>query len=112
MSLLTDDVEWAMPPNPTTGLEASERRGRVEIAAGQRERIDAGHQGPGSNTTHTISTIFIRFDDDDVATSQSSFLFWGDTATMPVLRSMGRYVDTFRRTGDGWKLARRVITFA
>ena len=101
VSLLTDDVVWAMPPNPTTGLEASERRGRVEIAAGQRERIDAGHQGPGSNTTHTISTIFIRFDDDDVATSQSSFLF-----------SMGRYVDTFRRTGDGWKLARRVITFA
>jgi ketosteroid isomerase-like protein len=111
VSLLTDDIVWAMPANPSIGLAGSERRGRDEIAAGQRERMDAGHQGPGSGTMHTISTIAITFDGDDSATANSSFAYWGDTATAPVVRSMGRYVDTFRHTASGWKLARREITF-
>lgn len=111
VSLLTDDIVWAMPPNPTIGLAASERHGHDEIAAGQRERIAAGHQGPGANTMHMISTVSIAFDSDDVATARSSFTFWGDTTTAPVVRSAGRYVDTLRRTADGWKLARRTITF-
>jgi uncharacterized protein (TIGR02246 family) len=111
VSLLTDDIVWAMPANPAIGLAGSERRGREQIAVGQRERMDAGQQGPGSNTTHTISTISIRFEDDAAATSHSSFVYWADTATAPVVRSMGRYVDTFRRVDGGWKLARRVITF-
>ena len=111
VSLLTDDVVWAMPANPAIGLAGSERRGRDEIAVGQRERIDARHQGPGSNTTHTISTISVHFVDDDEVTSHSSFVYWADTATAPVVRSMGRYVDTFRRINGRWKLARRVITF-
>jgi hypothetical protein len=46
VELLTDDVVWAMPANPAVGLEASERRGDTEIAAGQRERVGAGLQGP------------------------------------------------------------------
>jgi uncharacterized protein (TIGR02246 family) len=111
VSLMTDDIVWAMPPNPTIGLEGSERRGRDEIAAGQRERIEAGVQGPGSNTLHAVSTISVRFDGDDAATSHASFSYWADTTTAPVVRSMGRYADTFRRTEHGWKLARRVITF-
>ena len=109
--LLTDDIAWAMPANPTIGLAGSERRGHDEIAAGQRERIEAGHQGPGSNTMHTISTVSIRFVDDDAATAVSSFLYWADTTTAPAVRSMGRYVDELRRTSEGWKLARREITF-
>jgi uncharacterized protein (TIGR02246 family) len=111
VSLLTDDVVWAMPPNPAIGLAGSERRGHDEIATGQRERMEAGLQGPGSNTLHTISTISVRFDDDAAATSRSSFVYWADTVTAPAVRSIGRYVDTFRRTDAGWKLARRVITF-
>lgn len=110
-SLLTDDVVWTMPANPSIGLASSERRGHDEIAAGQRERMDAGHQGPGSNTMHTISTISIAFDGDDSATSHSTFAYWGDTVTAPVVRSLGRYVDTFRRTDSGWRLARREIIF-
>jgi 3-phenylpropionate/cinnamic acid dioxygenase small subunit len=111
VSLLTDDIVWSMPPNPAIGLAASERRGRDDIAAGQRDRSAAGLQGPGSNTLHTISTISVRFDSDDAATAHSYFSFWGDTSTTPVVRSIGRYEDSFRRTPDGWRLARRVITF-
>jgi len=111
VSLLTDDVVWAMPANPAIGLAGSERRGRDEIATGQRERMAAGQQGPASNTTHTISTVSIRFEDDDVAISRSSFVYWADTATAPVVRSMGRYADMFRRSDGRWMLARREITF-
>jgi 3-phenylpropionate/cinnamic acid dioxygenase small subunit len=111
VSLLTDDIVWAMPANPTIGLAASERHGHGEIAAGQRDRIAGGLQGPGSNTMHMISTVSVSFDSDDVATVRSYFTFWGDTTTAPVVRSAGRYVDTLRRTPGGWKLARRSITF-
>lgn len=111
ISLLTDDIVWSMPSNPAIGLPASERHGHDDIAAGQRERIAAGHQGAGSNTLHMISTISVRFQSDDAAIAHSYFTFWGDTATTPVVRSMGRYEDSLRRTPDGWKLARRIITF-
>jgi hypothetical protein len=38
-------------------------------------------------------------------------MFYGDTTTAPAVRLMGLYHDTFRRTDEGWKLARREITF-
>jgi 3-phenylpropionate/cinnamic acid dioxygenase small subunit len=111
VSLLTEDVLWAMPPNPVIGLAASERHGHDEIAAGQRERIAAGLQGTGSNTMHMISTVSVAFDGDDAATARSYFMFWSDTATDPTITSIGRYLDALRRTPDGWKLAQRTITF-
>jgi 3-phenylpropionate/cinnamic acid dioxygenase small subunit len=112
VQLLTDDIVWAMPANPTIDLPASERRGHDEIAAGQRERIAAGLQGVGSNTMHTVTTTSITFSSDELATARSSFVFWTSTATSPTATSMGRYVDTFVATDAGWKLARREITFA
>jgi ketosteroid isomerase-like protein len=110
--LLADDVVWAMPENPAVGLAASERRGRDEIATGQRDRIAAGLQGPGSNTMHLVTTTSVALSDDgSTAVARSCFQYWADTTTAPVVRNVGRYVDDFRRTDAGWKLARRTITF-
>ena len=112
VALLTDDVVWAMPANPTIGLAASERRGREEIGRGQRERMAAGHQGPGSNTMHVVTTIAVDVaTDGDWAVAESYFQYWGDTATAPEIRNLGRYRDELRRTDEGWKLARRSISF-
>jgi len=112
VALLTDDVVWAMPANPTIGLTASERRGREEIGRGQRERMAAGHQGPGSNTMHVVTTVAVVVaPDGDQAVAESYFQYWGDTATAPAIRNMGRYHDELRRTDEGWKLARRSISF-
>ena len=110
VALLTEDVVWAMPGNPAIGLAASERRGHDEIARGQRERMAAGHQGPGTDTMHVISTISVQLE-GDTAIVRSYFQYWGDTAHAPVIRNMGRYRDELRRTRDGWKLARRSISF-
>ncbi|MEY2432817.1 MAG: hypothetical protein QOC92_2542 [Acidimicrobiaceae bacterium] len=111
LQLLTDDVVWAMPPNPANGLPASERRGHDEIGAGQRDRIASGLQGPGSNTKHVVTTSWVDVQGDDVAIAHSYFHFWADTATTPKLQNMGTYADEFRRTGTGWQLARRSISF-
>ena len=81
ISLLTDDIAWIMPANPAIGLPASERRGHIDVAAGQRDRMAGAYQGPGSNTMHMVATISVQFDDDDHAMSRSYFTYWGDTAT-------------------------------
>jgi 3-phenylpropionate/cinnamic acid dioxygenase small subunit len=110
VALLTEDVVWSMPPNPAIGLPASERRGHDEIAAGQRERVDAGVQGPGSNTMHVLTTIAVDVDGDR-ATARSYFQYFTTTSTDPTVLNVGRYSDELRRTADGWQLSRRTVTF-
>jgi 3-phenylpropionate/cinnamic acid dioxygenase small subunit len=110
LALLTDDVTWAMPPNPAIGLAASERRGHDEIAAGQRERVAAGVQGPGSDTMHVITTSAVEVEGDR-ARAYSYFQYFTSTATEPTVTNVGRYRDEFRRTERGWQLSRRSVTF-
>ena len=108
---MTPDIVWAMPENPGLGLPASERRGHDEIASGQRERVAAGVQGVGSNTMHLVTTTSVDVHSDDAATARSHFVFVTSTTTSPTIQNVGRYLDEFRRTPDGWKLARREIRF-
>jgi uncharacterized protein (TIGR02246 family) len=98
----TDDARWIMAGAPS-------RHGRAEIQAAGAARRAEGVTGPGSNTRHVISTVAVTVD-GDAAVAESYWQFYGETATSPVLRSMGHYRDTFRRTADGWRLARREIT--
>ncbi|HEV8296815.1 MAG TPA: nuclear transport factor 2 family protein [Acidimicrobiales bacterium] len=103
VSLFTEDASWEMPGGP--------RRGRADILAGATERRTTGTTGPGSATRHVLTTIGVTIDDADTATTDSYWMFYGDTTTAPAVRLMGLYHDTFRRTDEGWKLARREITF-
>jgi uncharacterized protein (TIGR02246 family) len=103
LSCFTDDAVWDMAGNV--------RRGRAEILEGAKERRKNGQQGPGTNTRHVITTHAVHFEDTDTATSDCYFLAYGDTTTSPTVRLMGHYHDTVRRTGGGWKLAHRAITF-
>jgi 3-phenylpropionate/cinnamic acid dioxygenase small subunit len=110
LDLLTDDVTWIMPANQAIGLPASELHGQAEIAAGQRQRLAGGHQGPGSNTLHMVTTSSVQVDGDR-ASAYSYFQFWTTTLTKPTPTNVGRYHDELRGTAAGWKLARRTITF-
>jgi ketosteroid isomerase-like protein len=109
--LMTPDIVWSMPANPGLGLPASERHGQDEIATGQRERTAAGVQGEGSNTMHLVTTTLVDVQSDDAANADSYFMFVTATTTTPAIQNVGRYHDEFRRTPDGWKLARREIRF-
>ena len=111
LQLLTPDVVWAMPENPSAGLAASERHGHEAIATGQKERAAAGLQGEGSNTMHVITTTSVEVNSSDAATVSTAFMFVTSTTTAPSILNVGRYRDEFRRTPDGWKLARREIQF-
>ena len=110
VALMTDDVVWEMPDNPTIGLAGSIRRGHDEIAAGARARIAAGHQGPGSATLHWVGTIAVSFDGPGAATAGSCFQFFTTTDSAPTLTTVGRYADRFRKVDGSWLLAHRTIT--
>ncbi|MFZ4518123.1 MAG: nuclear transport factor 2 family protein [Microthrixaceae bacterium] len=101
VALFTDDASWEMP--------GAERRGHADIRAGAEERRAAGVVGPGTHSRHVVGTVVVDLDGDR-ATAASTWQFYVDTATAPRLVLMGTYDDTFARTPDGWRLARRVIT--
>jgi ketosteroid isomerase-like protein len=100
--LFTDDGTWERP--------GEKIRGRQDLLAGARQRRESGIQGPGTNTHHVNTTLWVQLDGADEASAQSYYLMVGDTDTAaPAIRSIGRYLDTFRRTAEGWKLASRKI---
>jgi 3-phenylpropionate/cinnamic acid dioxygenase small subunit len=102
IACFTDDASWEMGDIVNRGKEA--------LLEAARERRRGGQQGPGTNSRHVITTIAVSVDGSDTATSDAYFLAFGDTTTAPNVKLMGHYHDTFRRTPDGWKLARRQIT--
>jgi 3-phenylpropionate/cinnamic acid dioxygenase small subunit len=103
IALFDENASWEI-------LGAAPRRGRAAILAGAKERRATGRQGPGTNSRHVITTLAVQVD-GDTATASAYFLFVADTNKVPVIRAVARYDDAFRRTAEGWKLARRVITF-
>lgn len=107
-ALFTEDAVWEMPPNPLAGVAADRRQGRVDILAGVHARRRAGVQGPGSHTMHVVTTTRVTVDGDE-ARAESYWMFFGDTATMPAIRGVGRYDDSLRRTVDGWRVSRRAV---
>lgn len=101
VSLFTDDAHWEMPGSAIDG--------RDSIMAGAKARRASGIQGPGTHTRHVITTHRVAVE-GDTATGRAYFMMVGDTDTAPRVRAAGQYDDQYRRTPDGWKLARRDIT--
>jgi 3-phenylpropionate/cinnamic acid dioxygenase small subunit len=103
LELFTDDATWERPGFPAV-------KGHAEILAAAQERRRTKMQGPGTNTRHINTTLAVQVDGSDEASAQSYWLFMGKTDTSaPVVTGCGRYVDTFRRTGGGWKMSSRQI---
>ena len=102
LPLFTDDAVWERP--------GEKHQGHADILTGARERRRIGMQGPGTNTHHVNTTLWVSLTGPDEAHAESYFFFVRETTSpAPVLASIGRYVDDFRRTPDGWKLSRRQI---
>jgi hypothetical protein len=108
-SLITADAVWEGGKTPGRTFDHQARRGHEDILTGVRERMAAGIQGPGTNSHHVIVNTFVQLA-GDTASSRSYFIYLQNTHEVPVVRSMGTYDDEFVRTGDGWKLAHRVLT--
>ncbi len=102
LACFTEDAEWNFP--------IGARKGHADILAGAQERRASGTTGPGSNSRHILTTIDVRADGGDVATSDAYFIFLVETDQAPRIFNCGHYADTWVRTDDGWKLKVRNIT--
>lgn len=101
--LFTEDAEWLMPGAP--------RFGRADILEGSIARRAEGGVGPGSNSRHVVASTAVVFPDDDTAVADSYWLYFVETNEVPRLTLMGHYRDTVRRTDEGWRMARREVSF-
>ena len=99
-ALFTEDAHWEMPGSPIDGREA--------ILAGARSRRAAGTQGPGTGTRHVVTNHRVAVD-GDTADGEAYFFLVASADPAPI-RVAGHYRDEYRRTPDGWKMARRVIS--
>lgn len=109
LALFTEDATWAVLADGPA-LNAQERKGHQEILEGVRERRAAGIQGPGTDTRHVISTVVVSFETSDKALARCYWQYFTHTSSSaPVLGLMGEYRNTFVRTPQGWKLARREL---
>jgi len=103
-SLYTEDGSWG-----TVNGEVR-YRGRAEIVAAAKERRTNGAQGPGSGLLHMNASLWISVDSPTEAHAES---YWMVVSTKgeqgTVVSGAGRYLDTFRRTPDGWKFADRTV---
>lgn len=99
----TKDCVWEIPESdPYEGHEGMTRR--------LNEMVEQGVCGPGIGARHCLTTVEVTLA-GDVAESRSICLFFVQTDVSPTLAAIARYVDTVKRTAEGWKLARRVISF-
>jgi ketosteroid isomerase-like protein len=108
LALFTDDAVWEVRPGPGSQVPASLCTGRDEISASVQQRRAYGVQGPGAGTMHHITTQHYDVTGDE-ATGRIYYQFVGMVDGVPTIRTLGEYRDRYRRTGDGWKLAERVV---
>lgn len=110
LDMYTRDAVWETPAVESTETKADRRSGRSDIGEGASARRASGIQGPGSATRHVVHTVDVTVGPEGTATSVSYWSFYQKTTSTPVLAGIGRYDDTWRLTGTGWKLVHRRIT--
>ncbi len=105
VALFTEDGSWEPPPGSEPPVRAL--HGRAELLAGARERRAAGLSGPGTFSRHVVTNIALTRTGADTATAHSYWHFYEKTNQLHVPGGMGTYDDEFRRTPEGWRLAKR-----
>lgn len=103
IACFTHDAEWEMLGDVRTGHE--------DLLEGARERRRSGMMGPGTSVVHFLSCTVVDIEDTDEASAKSYIQAYRNGPHDPQLFIMGQYHDRFRRTDDGWKLAKRTVLF-
>ena len=106
VNLFTDDGCWEPPDDSEPPIRTL--RGRADLLMGARERRAVGMSGPGTNSRHVVTNTALTKTGPDSAEAHSYWHFYTQTNEIHQTAGMGTYDDEFRRTLDGWRLARRV----
>ncbi|GAA3518272.1 hypothetical protein GCM10022234_12160 [Aeromicrobium panaciterrae] len=106
VDLFTEDGSWEPPADTEPPVRAL--RGRADLLAGAHERRNAGLSGPGTFSRHVVTNIALVRTGPDTVSSHSYWHFYEKTDGIQEAGGMGTYDDEFRRTPEGWRLARRV----
>ena len=104
-AVFTEDGVLSVCMVPGSGTIQRERRGRVQIAEAMRsvERHAA--------TAHTIGNHVATID-GDTATGETRCVAYhatGEPGAFTNLIWILRYLDTYRRTDEGWRIAHRLL---
>jgi ketosteroid isomerase-like protein len=110
MALMTDDIVFEFPSMPQLGLEAKLYKGLEQVEAGVISRRATGLQGPGSHTLHLLSATNVWSEGENTNRALTFWTYYADTHETPKLRSMGQYDNIFRKVGNSWRLAHRIIS--
>lgn len=104
LALWAEDGSW-------TNTDGARFTGHDELRKRIDDHRDDGTQGPGTNSRHLNTTLWITIDDDcQHAAAESYYLYLRNASEVPQVASTGRYNDRFIRTSDGWKYVERKIS--
>lgn len=111
--VVTEDVEFDLTRAGAQGQPGPVVRGREEVLlnmTGSREDPYSrrAHAGRPALSHHTTNSEIITESDDEVEV-RSKFLRLGNTQPGPMPVLIGQYLDTLRRTPDGWRICRRAV---
>ncbi len=126
LDLLTDDVSYWMPirenvpsremetemastEGPATSWYTDDKATLVARVGSIRTRVHWADE-PFSRITHMISNIrILGKNGPDEIKVKCRFLFYRNRHQDEQSTFIGKRIDTLRRTGDGWKIAKREI---
>jgi hypothetical protein len=101
LGLWTEDCVWESP------VAGTWRGHDGQLARHERFRA-AGVQGPGAESYHVLTTVWVdvRGDEADALSTWMLITRWSGS---PRIEDIGTYTDVLRRTYDGWKLHTRQV---
>jgi hypothetical protein len=107
--LFTEDGVWEFRPQvPAAGLPPFRQIGRAAIKAWAERRYET----LGSNARflhHQSTTRFLSISRDDAETRTLLIVTRCDVGELPRISATGTYHDIWRRTGEGWRFASRLL---
>jgi ketosteroid isomerase-like protein len=106
IDLYTEDGIWESPELKTR------REGKEANRIFAQKLYGDGDVNARGAHRHFISNVQIDVEDSSNATGLAYWIFYHDNNGPDGLKEiamMGQYRDRFRKTGDGWRLAHRIV---
>lgn len=109
IDLYTEDGIWESPQ-----LNARREGKAANLQFSRQLYVDGDAKARGAHR-HFVSNVQIDVEDAENATGFAYWMFYQENSSTLGLKEiamMGQYKDRFRKTAEGWRLARRIVEIA